>query len=45
MSMMAVGYQADIDVLDDDFKITELAERTRAPLNQHFYFGQWGSGK
>ena len=43
MSVMAVGYQADIDVLDDDFKTTELAERTRAPLDQHFYFGQWGS--
>jgi len=31
MSIMAVGYQADIDVLDDDSKTTELAERIRAP--------------
>jgi len=44
MPMMAVGYQADIDILDDDFKAAELAERTRAPLNQRFYFGQWGVG-
>jgi nitroreductase len=43
MSMMAVGYQADIDVLDYDFKTAELAERNRAPLSQHFYYGQWGS--
>ena len=44
LSMIAVGYQADIDVLDDDFKAAELAERTRAPLDQRFYFGQWGVG-
>ncbi len=44
MSMIAVGYQADIDVLDDDFKEAELAERSRASLDQRFYFGQWGVG-
>ena len=44
MSMIAVGYQADIDVLDDDFKAAELAERTRAPLDQRVYFGHWGVG-
>jgi nitroreductase len=44
MSMIAVGYQADIDVLDDDFKEAELAERSRASLDQRFYFGQWGLG-
>jgi nitroreductase len=43
MSMMAVGYQADSDVLDDDFKDAELAERLRASLTEHFYFGQWPS--
>jgi hypothetical protein len=42
--MIAVGYQADIDVLDDDFKEAELAERSRASLDQRFYFGQWGLG-
>jgi nitroreductase len=44
MAMMAAGYQADIDVLDDDFKAAELAERTRSSLDQRFYFGQWGVG-
>ena len=44
MSMIAVGYQADIDVLDDEFKEAELAERTRAPLDQRFYFGECGVG-
>jgi len=42
MAMMAVGYQADVDVLDDDFKDAELAARSRAALNERFYAGQWG---
>lgn len=41
MAMMAVGYQADVEVLDDDFKATELAERTRASLSERFYAGKW----
>lgn len=41
MAMMAVGFQAEAEILDDDFKAVELAERTRAPLNQRFYFGRW----
>jgi len=40
--MVAVGYQAEADVLDDDFKETELAPRSRAALNERFYAGQWG---
>ena len=44
MAMMAVGYQADVDVLDNDFKEAELAARTRAALNERFYAGQWGKG-
>ncbi|NOT12118.1 MAG: nitroreductase family protein [Methylococcaceae bacterium] len=43
MSMMAVGYQADADVLSDDLKEVELAVRSRVPLEQRFYFGQWPS--
>ncbi|MDD5579684.1 MAG: nitroreductase family protein [Methylobacter sp.] len=43
MAMIAIGYQADVDVLDDDFKNAELAERTRVPLTEQFYFGQWPS--
>lgn len=44
MAMMAVGYQADVAVLDADFKEAELAERSRAALNERFYVGQWGRG-
>jgi hypothetical protein len=44
MAMMAVGYQADIDVLDDGFKDAERAARTRAALNERFYAGHWGRG-
>jgi hypothetical protein len=41
MAMMAVGYQADVDSLSDDFKEAELATRSRVPLEQVFYFGKW----
>ena len=42
MSILAVGYQAKMEVLDEDFNSIELAPRTRAPLNERFYVGQWG---
>lgn len=42
MSVMAVGFQGDSEILDDEFKSTELAERSRKPLNECFYFGSWG---
>jgi nitroreductase len=44
MAMMAVGYQADVDVLDDDFKDAESGPRSRASLSEQFYAGQWGRG-
>ncbi len=44
MAMMAVGYQADVDVLDDDFKEAELSARSRSAFNEQFYAGQWGRG-
>lgn len=44
MAMMAVGYQTDESVLDEDFKAIELAERSRAALYERFYAGQWGKG-
>lgn len=44
MAMLAVGYQAEIDVLDEAFKDMELAERSRAPITSHFYSGRWGRG-
>lgn len=44
MAMMAVGYQADVEVLDEDFKASELAARSRATLQERFYAGAWGKG-
>jgi len=43
MAMMAVGYQAEADVLDDDFKAAEIAERSRVALSERFYAGFWGN--
>lgn len=42
MSVIAIGYQAEADALSDEFKQRELAERTRAKLDERFYFGRWG---
>jgi nitroreductase len=44
MAMMAVGYQAEVDVLDEDFKAAELSERGRAAVDERFYAGTWGEG-
>jgi nitroreductase len=44
MAMVAVGYQADVDALHDDFKEAELAARSRIALDERFYAGQWGRG-
>ena len=44
MAMMAVGYQADVEALADDFREAELAARSRAALNERFFAGQWGRG-
>lgn len=41
MAMMAIGYQTEASSLSDDFKEAELAARTRATLEERFYFGQW----
>ena len=41
MSMIAVGYQAEADILEDDFKTTELGERSRAALDTICYAGKW----
>jgi nitroreductase len=42
MAVIAIGYQAEADGLSEEFKQRELAERTRADLNERFYFGRWG---
>ena len=44
MAMLAVGYQANVEVLDEDFKEAELAERSRKELGERFYSGLWGQG-
>jgi len=40
MSVIAVGYQAELEHLTDDLKQTELRERSRKPLSECFYFGE-----
>jgi nitroreductase len=42
MAMMAVGYQSDANLLDEDFKASELADRSRVALYERFYAGRWG---
>jgi nitroreductase len=44
MSMMAVGYQAEAEILDESFQTAELADRSRGALSEKFYLGQWGQG-
>jgi len=42
MAMIAVGYQAEPDVLDGTLKESELAERARRPLGENFFEAGWG---
>ena len=42
MAMIAVGYQASPDVLDDETKAKELKPRSRKALSELFYEGGWG---
>ena len=42
MAMIAVGYQADADILDGEIKERELAPRARRPLGEKFFAGRWG---
>jgi nitroreductase len=44
IAMIAVGYQASPDVLDEETKQKELRPRTRKPLATHFFEGAWGEG-
>jgi nitroreductase len=44
MAMIAVGYQASPDVLDEETKAKELKPRSRKPLDTHFFEGGWGKG-
>jgi nitroreductase len=42
MAMIAVGYQADQNVLEGDLLNSEVAERNRQPLEENFFAGTWG---
>jgi nitroreductase len=42
MAMIAVGYQAEPDILDDETKAKELRPRARKPLTERFFEGGWG---
>ena len=42
MAMIAVGYQASPDVLDDETKQKELKPRSRKPLAELFFEKGWG---
>jgi len=42
MAMIAVGYQADVAILERNFKERELAARTRRPIGEKFFEGAWG---
>lgn len=41
MAAIALGYQADIDNLDEAFHDPELNERRRRPLGEIFFAGEW----
>jgi len=42
MSVIAVGYQAEADILPEDLRQREQAERSRATVAERFFFGGWG---
>ena len=43
MAMIAIGYQAAPDILDDETKAKELKARGRKPLGERFFEGGWGN--
>lgn len=42
MTMIAIGYQAEPQVLDGDRLVREQTARSRQPIREHFFEGQWG---
>ena len=40
---LAIGYKADADKLPDALKERDLAPRSRKPLSQFVFTGQWGN--
>ncbi|MEK6594196.1 MAG: nitroreductase family protein [Pseudomonadota bacterium] len=43
MAMIAVGYQAAPEVLDEETRKKELVTRKRRPLAESFFEGSWGN--
>ncbi len=43
MAMIAVGYQADADILDGDYQTRELAPRARKPIESRFFENSWAT--
>ena len=43
MAMIAVGYQAQPDILDEETKAKELKPRARKPIAERFFEGGWGN--
>jgi nitroreductase len=43
MAMIAVGYQAEPEVLDAETLKKEMAPRKRRPLVESFFEGNWGT--
>jgi nitroreductase len=41
MAMIAVGYQAEPEILDEETKAKELRPRTRKAVTERFYEGGW----
>lgn len=44
MAMIAVGYQASPDILDEETKAKEMRPRARKPIAERFFEGGWGQG-
>lgn len=44
MAAIAVGFQTSIEVLPSELQIKELEDRSRAPIEEHFFDGTWGHG-
>lgn len=42
MAMIALGYQAEPDILDEETKAKELRPRARKPITERFFEGGWG---
>lgn len=41
MAMIAIGYQAEIDVLDENYHEAELKPRTRIHIGMNFFDSEW----